>query len=306
MNKAYRLNKTAIYALLLSIGLGVGMPSMTFGQENPFELAPRLERPATIDSITADTPTSGNPFELIRKAPSPGEVRVAPAPAEPGPVRTGDPNRYRRLKLAAIFGILLLLAVFLTQMRALFKKSFQAFLNDTVMNQLYRDQQGRGISPFLLLYVMFFINAGVFIFFIIKYYELPQSVGDWSLLLFCMGGVTGLLLLKHLLLGYLSFTFPVEKEVSRYHFMIIIFSIVIGIFLVPVNTLMAYAAESMKSGVLYGSLGIIALIYLFRYLRSLTIADKFFQFHKFHFLLYICTVEIAPVLLLFKLITKQL
>jgi len=41
-------------------------------------------------------------------------------------------------------------------------------------------------------------------------------------------------------------------------------------------------------------------------LRGLLLANKFVLFHKFHFLLYICIVEIAPVVLVLKLIFSQL
>ena len=65
-------------------------------------------------------------------------------------------------------------------------------------------------------------------------------------------------------------------------------------------------AELPSGGGSAGALPMSGLTYIFRSLRGLFVAGRFLAFHKFHFLLYICTVEIAPVLILIKLIFKQL
>ena len=64
--------------------------------------------------------------------------------------------------------------------------------------------------------------------------------------------------------------------------------------------LFAYGPDSLKMPILYLIFAVIAGVYLFMFLRSLFSAGRFLSFHKFHFLLYICTVEIAPVLILVR------
>ncbi len=282
-------------------------------RDNPFELEPRLQaepsrdRSAAADADTALEEASRNPFELIRE---PGVAPVRPAlPFAADSAAPATPaERYRRVKLFVILGILVLLAFLATVLRSLVRKSFMAFSNENLMNQLYREQEGRGILPFWLLYgPLFFINAGVFIFFLLRYYEIPffadRPITELGL---CIAGVAAFFFFKHLLLRFLAFVFPIEKEIARYQFTIIIFGIVIGLVLVPANIFLAYADPEVIRLVIWSSLGLIGLIYFFRYLRSLLIANKFLLFHKFHFLLYICTVEIAPVLFLLKLALSYL
>ena len=43
-------------------------------------------------------------------------------------------------------------------------------------------------------------------------------------------------------------------------------------------------------------------ITVFCILRGLFLASKYLSFHKFHFFMYLCTVEIAPVLVVVKLL----
>jgi len=284
------------------------LPFSGRGQENPFELAPRLERPVSEDSIAEEAAQtveeeSGNPFDLRYTPPPARREATRPALEE---TAERAPTRFRRIKLFIILGILVLLSFLITVLRSLVNKSFQAFVNDNVMNQLYRDQEGRGLSPFLALYGLFFLNAGVFLFFLLQYYDINTNLNYLPLLLGCVALITGVFVFKHALLRFLSYTFPIEKEISRYQFTIIVFGIVTGLFLVPVNVFMAYASEELLPGIIWMAYIVFAVIYLFRYLRSLIIANKFIRFHFFHFFLYFCTVEIAPALFLLKFILNQL
>ena len=100
--------------------------------------------------------------------------------------------------------------------------------------------------------------------------------------------------------------FPVEKEINRYNFTIIIFSVFIGLGLLLGNVALGLGTEKLLSPVVTGLSVFIALLYLIRSFRGLLIGSRFIPLHIFHFLLYICTAEIAPVLVGVKLIMNQL
>ncbi len=276
-------------------------------QSNPFELAPRLDSttlsqlyPRGIGRGLPDTII--NPFELVSD-PSllfPDANEVLPG------VKPLVTDGYDRFKFVTMLGMLLLLTLLMTLMRNLVLKAYRGFINDNLLSQFHRDQEGRGSLPLYLLYGMFFINAGLFLFFVIQYFHVSLHPNLWIQFLYCLAAVVAAFLLKHLLLNSIGFIFPVGKEVRRYNFLIIIFSFIIGLFLAPVNLLLAYGPEDYAYYALYGAFGLIVLIYLFRALRALLIANQFLLFHRIHFLLYICTVEIAPILILIKIALVQL
>jgi hypothetical protein len=56
----------------------------------------------------------------------------------------------------------------------------------------------------------------------------------------------------------------------------------------------------MAEAAVWGGIGLLGLIYLFRSLRGLFVGARFLAFHKLHFLLYLCAVEIAPVAIAIK------
>ena len=64
----------------------------------------------------------------------------------------------------------------------------------------------------------------------------------------------------------------------------------------------AFAPSNLKLILIYLAFILIIGIYSFRVLRSLFLASKYISLHKFHFFMYLCTIEIAPVLILAKII----
>ncbi len=100
----------------------------------------------------------------------------------------------------------------------------------------------------------------------------------------------------------ISSLFTLERDVSRYVFLILVFGVVLGIFLAPINIVLAYGPTEMQKGLISVAGVLIVLIYAFRALRGILIGNKFFVSHKFHFLLYICAVEILPLLLFYKVL----
>lgn len=299
--------KKLVKSFFLFVGL---FYSCTFIQaqqgNNPFEITPRLSSIAITNTDSASTVSTGNPFEIV--VPQAGESMEQVAVAKPiKPKRTiSEAGAYRRFLFISIMSTLLLLTLLMTFFRAFYQKSYSAFGSDNMFNQVFRERESVGLLPFLFLYVLFFFNAGLFIYLLLHYYKISLPAGHLLSWLYCTAAVAVAFTIKHLILSFIGATFPIEKEVRLYNFLIIVFSIITGLVLAPVNVLLAYGPENITQYLLYLTLGTLAVAYLFRYLRGLVIANRFVTSHKFHFLLYICTVEIAPVLFLVKLILNQI
>ncbi len=270
---------------------------------NPFEINSRLEEEDTLSldvpQLENTSPSSSNPFDITSTPSKPGlnsrQVKPKVTP------KSSSKNSSAVFKFVLVIIILTILAFLLTILRSVAAKSFNAFLNSNMLNQLYREQEGRGISPFVLLYLMFLINLGIFLFLSLEVFGYSFSNNKILALLISLACSFGLFIGKHFLLSLVGFIFPVKKEISRYHFLIIIFGIIIGFLLVPFNLLLAFGPESTLEKIVYGFLFSVGLIYVYRYFKAMAIASKFLVFHKFHFLLYICTIEIAPVIIILKI-----
>ncbi len=270
--------------------------------ENPFELKPRLaatakEQPVADKPLEKDS-SGGNPFEIKKPQREMGPVAL---PLEIEKI-TRSP-----LRLSIVIIISLILVLVSTFLRPLIAKTWQAFRNDNLLNQLLREQEGRGMAPSYILYALFFLNGGIFLYLSATIFNIELlGVNPFRTLVNCIGLILALMLFKHLVIRFIGYIFPIDKEIQRYNFLIIVFGSIIGLILAPVNLLLAYGPEELLKPTVGIGIGALLFIYLFRTIRALLIGNRFIAFHKFHFLLYICTIEIAPVLVFSKLILSQL
>jgi len=301
-----------LWGLCFLIFTGWGSEGFLFGQNNtnPFELTARLPKVSTsatqiATNHKAPAPT-GNPFDIQPSAPkvekkTPATPRLTELiPSQ----KASDHERFRQFLFITLLVLLVLLTIVMTLFRSVVQISYRAFFNENILNQLHREQRGFAALPFQILYLLFFIHAGTFLFLILNRYGIKISESNLHALLLCIGGVTGVFTAKHLLLKLIGSVFPIDKEVGAYSLTIIIFNIMTGIGLVPFIIFLSYGTDSLIQPAIYLSLGLLGLVYAYRSVRGLIIANRFIAYHKFHFLLYICAVEIAPLLILFKLISN--
>lgn len=285
--------------------------------QNPFELTPRLspseqkteESENSIDSTLVPT----NPFELQRPAeqstgeaapltsPSPEEQTNVTAPSES--IRSpGSSNREDGPLLLLVIALLFISTLVFIFFRSLYRKTYKAILNDNMLSQLYREREAGALGRFLISYVVFFLSGGLFIYVAGDHLGVLPAGSMLSQIAWITLALTAVFLGKHLLLAIIGYVFPVRKEIQRYSFTIMVFSIVLGLLLVPGCLLVGYAPLNWRTPAIFIILGIIVLAYLLRSIRGLFIANRFVFSYQFHFLLYICAVEIVPALFLYKLL----
>ncbi len=278
--------------------------------DNPFELKDRLEVEATSDSEKEEVDTriiqSDNPFDIATQPIK--KTTISPVPVT-SPADKNDTIANTATSKNYLFWVFFLVLAFFTTVISISRKrleqSYRAFLNDNFLRQLHRVNQGNFSFSYFLLYLSFFLNAGIFIYLAANYFgaSLPQNF-SWIFLI-CLG-VALAFLFKHIVLFFIQSVFPISKEIKLYSFSIMVFSVILGIVLLPINILAAFAPEGLIKIAIWGGLGAILAIYLFRSLRGLSIGSRYIMSHSFHFLLYLCAVEILPVVVLLKFILLRI
>lgn len=291
----------------------------SFGQKkvNPFEILPKLKEEIAIepDSQESTNDTSSNPFEIKKASSTQLERQEEQIILEPTniekqkelstKVQTEDTEAYKQFLFITILVMMIVLTLLFTIFRIIISKSYRAFLNDNILSQLHREQGSFASLPYLILYLLFFFVAGMFLFLLVNYYEIQLSPSHSIALTYCVGSIFGVFMLKHTLLKVTGFIFPLSKEMGLYSFTIIIFNIIISLGLIPFIIFIAFAPSSFTGYLIYIALGLLFITIAFRNLRGLFIGNRFLAFHKFHFLLYICAVEIAPLLIISKILISR-
>jgi len=269
---------------------------------NPFELRFRLNTA----SVTGDTGPL-NPFDVVPHR-VPGATKSLSENKTEGFRPFSVLPRGGGLPSSALFWVLVSMVGFLSfsvaANRAVVSRAWRGFLSDNALTLIQREASGFvGSTPYYLLYASFVLNAGLFIFLVTRFFR-KDTFNNLPFLLMCVGASASVFLAKHLLLRILAWLFPVRDEVRRYNFLIIVFNCVLGLFLLPCNLLLAFTPD-YQALLVFWMLGLVFVFYTYRAMRSTAIGGKFLAVSQFHFLLYLCTVEIAPVLFVIKLAMTQ-
>jgi hypothetical protein len=201
-----------------------------------------------------------------------------------------------------LLGFLVLLTFVVNINRKLIPEISKSLLSDNYLRITYREYN-KGFTQFLsyLLYTNFFAQAGVFMFLAQK--PLTGTFNfPWY---YFIGGITGIYLVRHLVLWVLGSLFPVQKEASQFSFVIMQFNLFLGLILFGLNWLLAFGTENLSKPVIFAGLGSILIMFLLRQFRGLLLGARILSHYKFHFFLYLCAVEFAPLLLLYKVISAN-
>lgn len=258
----------------------------SYSNPNPFALEPQagqIQRSPS-ESITVDTSRS-----MLKAEPLPEE------PSQPGV----------KGKSWFLFVLLLVLG-YLTAVTSVYSEQisdvFRGFLNFNAASQIFREKGHLITISGMLLYLLFVISGGVLLFQITQAFEARITGSPVYDLLLCILGVSVVYMLRHLLLWVVSGIFPFGKETSMFAFLIGNTNKALGIVLVPFLFLVAYAPESLQMPSLWFTLGLLGIVHAYRAVTGLMVAGTHLQNHKFHFFMYLCVVEIAPVLILVKMV----
>ncbi|MCL6524484.1 MAG: DUF4271 domain-containing protein [Thermoflavifilum sp.] len=233
-------------------------------------------------------------------------------PAHPilqlSPLRPRQLSKEQEDDLLFYLGIcyLFLLGFIRTGFQAYFNQVFQAFLHPTQAIRKLRDQLTQRFLPGMLMNFFFAISTGFYLYLILRY---EQYTAQHQILLL-VGALSGVLaviyLVKYAILKLSGWLFGVQELTSGYGFILMLVNKVLGIVLVPFVWLLAFGPVWVQQVALEASLVVVIGLFLYRYVRSYAWVRQHMIFSRFHFFLYLCAFEVAPVLVMAKIILKWL
>jgi len=208
-----------------------------------------------------------------------------------------------------LFYLLTGLLFFVAFIRVIFPKYFQntfrLFFQTSFRQKQTRDQlvqQGLGS---LLLNLLFFFSAAVYLTLILQYYKLAVFP-FWELLLYCCLGILLLYLGKFLFLVFAGWIFNVKEGAGTYIFIVFLINKIIGVVLLPFILVIAFSDGQLVEAAVTASLILIGLLFFYRYFISLKSFRRDLHINPFHFFLYLCGVEMVPLLVIGKAVFNYL
>ena len=209
----------------------------------------------------------------------------------------------KELLFYTLVGVLLMFAFLKQAFAKYFNDLFRLFFRTTLKYRQIREQLMQTPLPSLLLNAFFVISAGLYITFLLEYFELIERKDFWKFYLYSCLGLIAIYFVKFLGLKIIGWIFNLQDAADSYIFIVFVINKVIGVFLLPFNIVLAFIGEGpgYYFALVLSWFGIGALI-LYRFILSYAAVRNQVRFNPFHFFLYICAFEIAPLLLIYKLL----
>ncbi|MCO4822727.1 MAG: DUF4271 domain-containing protein [Flavobacteriaceae bacterium] len=150
-----------------------------------------------------------------------------------------------------------------------------------------------------LLYANFVIAASIFGFINYNTFISPITF-DLTLFIKVFTGLGSVILIKILIERLLGSLFEIDALIDAYIFQKTNYKNYIGLMLLPINIILIYAVPPTEI-ILYIILSLLFTINLIGFIGSVKTNQKTILGNLFYFILYLCALEIAPYILLYKL-----
>jgi len=153
-----------------------------------------------------------------------------------------------------------------------------------------------------LLFSNLVVSSSLFLF--ICYNTLIEPIG-FEILLFIkiILGVGSIILIKILIERLIGSLFDIDALIDSYIFQKTNYKNYIGLVLLAIDILLIYALHP-KPIIIYIVFGLLFLINLIGFITSFKTHQKLIINNIFYFILYLCALEIAPYIILYKLFIK--
>lgn len=202
-----------------------------------------------------------------------------------------------------IIGVLILLFLGIGVVRLFFYSTFHniinGFFNDRVLAQISKEDNVMTSWPYIFLYIIFSFSLGLFILlFQVAYNPMGEvSVGNF-LKISALVGV--LFVAKIVLIRIIAVIFEVERLVREYIAVLYLVYFNSMLILMPLLLFVTFFPTSYFKIILIFFLIVVSILFLYRFLRTAIGLVGNLKFSIFYLILYLCSLEIAPILILVK------
>jgi hypothetical protein len=205
-----------------------------------------------------------------------------------------------------LVGLLVLLFLLFATVKLIFNKYLsqlvQSTINYSTFTRLFRERYFNLLHASFRLDVIFNMTIALFGYQFLSLYKINLGYSkSYYVYLACLGIVIGYFTAKRILYFLVGILTESKQEIQEYLFSITVFNRVLGLFLVPISATIAFIPTAQVEILLFVGLAIIVIFYLMSLIRGTKIFLKK-QFSISYLILYLCTLEFLPLLLIYNLL----
>lgn len=204
-----------------------------------------------------------------------------------------------------IFYILVFISFFLALIRSSFSKYFSSIFSlsfqATFRQKQTREQMSQNFFPAFMLNVLFILSCGLFITLLAQFYKYTP-IPFWQLFIFSTTILGLVYLVKFFVIYFTGWVFNAPDAAAEYRFIVFLINKLFGVLLIPILFVIAYSNAEVKKIAITVALCLAGLFIALRYLISLARIRRNLHLTAFHFFIYLCAVEIMPLLIIYKVL----
>jgi hypothetical protein len=230
-------------------------------------------------------------------------------PGPPGPPALPEEIHHPDSK-DSLFYLIVAILFYFALIRIFFEKYFgnllTLFFRVSLRQQQIREQVLQTPLPSLLLNVLFVISAGLYACFLLHYSIWGARINFWILYLNCMALLAAIYLVKFVVLKFIGWVFSISRATDIYIFIVFLVNKMLGIFLLPFLIVIIFSGQEWREVFITISLAMVFVLLAYRVLASYRPVRNEIKLTPFYFFLYLCAFEIAPLLLIYKVLLTYL
>ncbi len=205
-----------------------------------------------------------------------------------------------------LVGLLVLSFILFATIKLIFNKYLsqlmQSTINYSTFTRLFRERYFNLFHASFRLDLIFHLILALFSYQFLALFKFNFGLSkSYYVYLACLGIVFGYFTAKRILYYLIGVLTESKQEVQEYLFSMTVFNRVLGLFLLPVTATIAFIPLSQVEPLLFAGLGISIIFYLLSLIRGARIFLKK-QFSISYLILYLCTLEFLPLLLIYNLL----
>jgi hypothetical protein len=179
-------------------------------------------------------------------------------------------------------------------------QTIQASVNFQVANRMFQDNSLLQNQLDRVLYLFYFLSVGFLLYDLEVRLEMaPYGLQGWGMFVFNLGLLVGVFLGRVLMLNLAGLIFNRLRVLKEYLYNIFIFNKLTGVAVLPLVFLLVYTRGMLQDLIFWLTLAVVSGIFLMRLIRGIV-----FSYKKdvliFYMFLYLCALEIAPLVLLYR------
>ena len=181
-----------------------------------------------------------------------------------------------------------------------FTTMFRVFFNTSLRQNQLTDQLEQAALPSLLFNIFFVLSIGLYMYNFYEKSHLQTNNVQWFYLMQSVLAVAICYAIKFVSVLFTGWLTNRQAEAKIYIFSIFLLNKIIGLLLLPLSMLIAFSTKQVAEYATIFSFILLGILLVSRFFRTYGLLRNRLKLNGFHFLIYIISLEILPIILVYK------